>query len=72
MLIQILTPLPHSCIHEHIRLLTYEDEHADQQCYQCPRAESSTHYIGCGIAGLDGSLCVTRKKKKKKLLYNCT
>lgn len=47
----------------HIRPLTYEDEHADQQCYECPGAESCAHYVGCGIACLDGSICVVKKKK---------
>lgn len=48
----------------HIRPLTYEDEHADQQCYECPGAESCAHYVGCGIACLDGSICVVKKKKR--------
>lgn len=63
--------LIHTYIHTWCNhLLTNEDEHADQKCYKCPRAESRTHYIGCGVAGLDGSLCV-RGKKKKEIIY-CT
>lgn len=45
-----------------IHPLTYEDEHADQKCYQRPGAQSGAHYIGGGVAGLDGSLCVAKDR----------
>lgn len=40
-------------------IVTYEDEHADKQGDQGPRAEGCTHAEGCSIAGLDGSVRVT-------------
>lgn len=38
---------------------TYENEDAHQQCDESAGAECSGHDVGCGIAGLNGSVRVT-------------
>lgn len=54
----------------YIHPLTYEDEHADQQGYKCPGAESRAHYVGCGTARLDGSIWLEKTKKDDKHIIN--